>query len=1284
MSRWKGTDGMNANSQKPSAPILSDTRQKPDIPSGCTLEELETRLGIEQKIKDGAENLLQVFDTKTKKEDRDKKELLRAQVMQELENSSRKIEQIESMIDKLKLEQQDSDTDLLTQTDLQRTLPFNQSVKNLTTTHTVVTHSNNEVSQQSFSQSTQVLDNADLSIAQMLPSDEESYDDEDVADDEADVGQNTKQYSSVQSGKYSGLQNFEEVCRDLERACAYPCPETVNCANCMCNLLHNMQATLPKPLWMKLAGLLRRMLSFSITEITGCSFRILRLSLIKCTALQQMADVRAEQILARSLLANKDEQRVEREQAFLLFRCLCNAVNDTEDFSILMPSLRTIVSIAEQSGDPYRFVSLETLIELLVSSPTLLLEADCLRPVLHTLVDGTLSPNLAGTAIFALVHILDNPMAYKCPTLLTDIGLLWVPLTSLYKYHIDDRNDDSSDQSSNVTRCCIKVVSALLLTWPGLCTLFANDAQALKSLVDALRVPSFSARSDILDLFFSIFNIENTGWSESFAAGKRLTIVKTKASTNDDEFLPIKPNTHTNKCMSLSQHYIAFLLYVFLKLGLLDGIISMIKLNDDILLSRKATFLLGELLQMSDRYIPAEFSAEIQSLPSLFEMASRFNAEDRFVATSVLQSIEGLNRMQAQSYDLTAKKPHSFIFNKRWTDGSFRGQRQVEHVKIKMGLQLDDNHFRHILSETNVLTTRNYQKWQWDALVELLQGPLLSAKRLEEAMHATKFMRRLLGFYKPFSNRFSGIKNTKPNHKYIQVGCLLFSTLLANPEGVKYLAESKVLRQISEALQQLDNNADVFMVPLFSKHRLADTLSWGYFPMLGVLSSSKEGLSVLERWRIFTTLYHLSENPSCDYLTIVLLKHLDYRLEGHPRVLLSKTLVAADDSVRTEVTNFLSILLRSDYADSELQHWVIDLLILQLYDPFPEVCTAAVRLLNDASAESESLLEYIIQRKPSLIHLGDIGASLLLRFLATSAGFLYLSEIDYVQRELEQWHSWKNAAYVDAVEQNQLLAIIDELGLATDMFKPLESDVLPLHFYGELVKSPEGCELLRKTQHMEEFMSIIRKHSITECSPGATHQLKSALWTVGNIGKSTFGIPFLHEHKAIEIIIGIIETSPVASVRGTAFHVLGLISRNDEGLLHLRKHGWYTLTSLMSVSRGLCLPADFKRVFKPIYTPPIPNRCSAYSPNYSSFSQEEKEAVRLVANLSNHVLSNQSARKLTRLKSRSPDVFESREVIKACLQLLSNYHYRTQIRSFVYSFFQSPNFYRACYEDDVS
>ena len=59
------------------------------------------------------------------------------------------------------------------------------------------------------------------------------------------------------------------------------------------------------------------------------------------------------------------------------------------------------------------------------------------------------------------------------------------------------------------------------------------------------------------------------------------------------------------------------------------------------------------------------------------------------------------------------------------------------------------------------MLTKDYTKWNFETLQELIEGPLLNPKRMEEAIKLSKFIRRLMSFFHPFSHRFSDIPKLK-------------------------------------------------------------------------------------------------------------------------------------------------------------------------------------------------------------------------------------------------------------------------------------------------------------------------------------------------------------------------------------------------------------------------------------------------------------------------------------------------------------------------------------------
>ncbi|CAG8797835.1 18730_t:CDS:2, partial [Dentiscutata erythropus] len=383
------------------------------------------------------------------------------------------------------------------------------------------------------------------------------------------------------------------------------------------------------------------------------------------------------------------------------------------------------------------------------------------------------------------------------------------------------------------------------------------------------------------------------------------------------------------------------------------------------------------------------------------------------------------------------------------------------------------------------------------------------------------------------------------NERYIQLGCTLITTLLANIDGVKYLESNKFLRQIAEGLNQLDPiNGTFESEPLFSKERINSTLTAGYFTMIGVLSKFKDGVK-----------------------------------DGHPRILLSKVMTSGYKRVRLYATKHLGLILRT--SPKKFNEWGIQLLITQLYDPAMEVCQMAVQVLEETCNQKENI-ELLVKLRPSLDNLGEVGNPLLLRFLSTSIGFKYLSESNYVEKEMDDWFQSRNQYYVTQLEvslANALKLDGEENRAADDDDKDVKmhnfDGMTPAHFYGELTKTEEGCQLLREKGHFREFANFIREHGMEKSDTLIIYKLKSILWAVGNIGASKSGLQFLEEENIIKDIVYIAENSAVLSLKGTCFHVLGLISKTASGAKVMEDLGWESVyDSYTEIGSGLCYPIN--------------------------------------------------------------------------------------------------------------
>ena len=458
---------------------------------------------------------------------------------------------------------------------------------------------------------------------------------------------------------------------------------------------------------------------------------------------------------------------------------------------------------------------------------------------------------------------------------------------------------------------------------------------------------------------------------------------------------------------------------------------------------------------------------------------------------------------------------------------------------------------------------------------------------------------------------------------------------------------------------------------------------------------------------MFNMMYHIVDLKQRPDLIRLLLSNFDYSLQGHPRVLLSKALTAGDKDIRIHATDALrKFAIRpmptgDVHGESNGSKWAIQLLVTQLYDPEVDVCSAAIKILEKA-CNRKTNLEYIVECRPALDHLGEIGAPLLLRFLSTSIGYHYLDGLDYISNEMDDWFLGRNDSYVGMVEASLARAFLGELDDQTNRMSlfddpEVEADLhdshMPPHFYRELTRTQEGCKLLSDKGHFEEFTTTIREHGMHSDDPELMTKVKGCLWAVGNVGSMELGAPFLEASDVVGQIVQIAESHHVMSLRGTAFFVLGLISRSTHGLEILSELGWDSNTTPMGNSLGFCIPSDLSKLFSllPWKNEPASaikladTQCTvleAPEPRESQPSLEPSErpplvtdedvnerAMELIVDLGTMVRYRKALPELQKLKQRKPSGFRSKEFFKEVMGLMEWNHYRLGVRRMIIDLF---------------
>ena len=363
--------------------------------------------------------------------------------------------------------------------------------------------------------------------------------------------------------------------------------------------------------------------------------------------------------------------------------------------------------------------------------------------------------------------------------------------------------------------------------------------------------------------------------TQAASVRKSADAVKTRARA--DSASRHKKQSEESSRLNVVEHYLALLLVVLVDAGLLEVLISARAVDADF--GRKASILVGELLALSTRVLPVKYATQWQSLPRLFAMVSDYDdTGDRSLATSVLQSIDKYVRQQTRQKSLVSVQ-HTRARADSLDDSLTRGQRHVESSRIRQGMQIDDLAWKNLLLESQVLTTKEWQKWNFDAVLAAFEGPLLNAARLNEAIKGTKFVRRVMAFFYPFEGPFPSLDNVPGNLKWTKLGCTVLATLCSNPEGVAFLQQERLLRQIAGCLSQLDPQYSGYAGErIFTEKRFAATIVSGYFNMLGTLSKYQEGLKLMEKAKVFTLLYNLTDLRSRQDIVTASIENLSYEM----------------------------------------------------------------------------------------------------------------------------------------------------------------------------------------------------------------------------------------------------------------------------------------------------------------------------------------------------------------------------------------------------------------------
>ncbi|XP_019465716.1 LOW QUALITY PROTEIN: rapamycin-insensitive companion of mTOR [Meleagris gallopavo] len=803
--------------------------------------------------------------------------------------------------------------------------------------------------------------------------------------------------------------------------------------------------------------------------------------------------------------------------------------------------------------------------ELALQNPEVVALRGGLSTILKNVIDCQLS-RINEALITTVLHLINHPKTRQYVRADVELERILAPYTDFHYRHNPDTAEGQLKEDREARFLASKMgIVAAFRSWAGIISLCKPGNSGIQSLIGVLCIPNMEIRRGLLEVLYDIFRLPLPVVSEEFIEAL-LSVDPSRFQDCwrlSDGFVAAEAKTilphRARSRPDLMDNYLALVLSAFITNGLLEGLVEVITSSDDHV-SVRATILLGELLHMANTILPHSHSHHLHCLPTLMNMAASFDImkEKRLRASAALNCLKRFHEMKKRG-----PKPYSLhldhIIQKAISTHQKRDQYRVQ--KDIVILKDTEEALVMNLRDSQVLNHKENLEWNWNLIGTILKWPNVNLR----------------------------------NYKDEQ---------LQRYDGQGYLEEL-----VKDIVNWLNSSSGMKPERSLQNNGLLNTLSQHYFLFFGTLSCHPHGVKMLEKCNVFQCLLNLCSLKNQDHLLKLTVSSLDYSRDGLARVILSKILTAATDSCRLYATKHLRVLLRANVEF--FSNWGIELLVTQLHDKNKTISSEALDILDEA-CEDKANLHALIQMKPALSHLGDKGLLLLLRFLSIPKGFSYLNERGYVTKQMEKWQKEYNLKYVELIEEQLNEAL-------TTYRKPVDGDnyvrrsnqrlqrphvYLPVHLYGQLVHHKTGCHLL-------ESQSIVTDLSYTVRSPmldkwEGIKQLKAALWALGNIGSSNWGLNLLQEENVIPDIMALAQHCEVLSVRGTCVYVLGLIAKTKQGCDILKHHNWDAVRHSRRQPWPV-VPDDMEQLCNELSS--IPSTLSLNSESTSSRHNSESESA---------------------------------------------------------------------------
>ncbi|XP_055843320.1 rapamycin-insensitive companion of mTOR [Episyrphus balteatus] len=961
----------------------------------------------------------------------------------------------------------------------------------------------------------------------------------------------------------------------------------------------------------------------SFTQVRAAGLRAIRYVLLTPKDIKIFNSLQLPYLVCRSIdvLLRNDDERV---QGLKLVRKIL-AISPEDVSPVIVRCLVSLANNGIEDSDNMLRACLATLCEFGVLNPTLMVVCGGVGAITRNVLECH-NPRIAESLCGVLLHLLEWPNTRNISGIRLDC--LAAPYCDFtYRLGIMDKNKDARELRYTSSRLALLSV---LRSWAGTLE-FCNPSNpsGLKAIVDVLYLNQLEVRKAILDLLYELLGLPQPIWTDEYS----VALSAVDPSDFQDTWLlsngfvamegrSILPSL-ASRAPNICEQHLALLLYCFLETGLLNALVEVI-VSSDTFISVRATVLIGKILHLMHTHLPADICSTYPALPTLVTHATQGNHQAT-ASISALQNYHQMlrNRPVSCSLFLDSIIQGGALINTRLfkrdinnyevttTTGNAAAlaednseRRRLDSVSSSIsggGTGTDESHslptttmrrssfrlkkkkfrqffenmreFNRLAKDSNVLVLADGNSWDWEIVTTILRTDAIG--KLDDSK--TRFLKRIVHYFKPSSNRFShqDLAHGRTVPAYVTAGLDLIDWLLASNELESMRQLTDLFSDISQHLLAITTSNRAHDC-LFSPQHMNNTMCQQYFLFIGRMCRQEKGISILTNTAVFEQLTTLVSSTDHVCYVKLIVSGLDYGLESYTRKILEKALTSAKTrSGRLYSTQFLLVLLRARIPNFEV--WGIPLLINQTKDSERSIVLAAVDALDEACYE-KNYLEELVSIWPNFKPLGDVGRLLMSRFYSIYRGLNHRKA--KIKEEVEFWKNGYNKRYVLLVEADThsslTLHIKNEDGYYSRRNCSTRPIVIPPyiqpHLYGQLAQTSQGIVALQNFADLPGLVDCLNKAKMND--ENDCLELKSALWALGHVSTHSNGIELFLESfpRIYEKIIYLATKAEVYSIRATAFSVLGLIGCTTAGANCLFKLNW------------LCVRHDRNTIW-PVYQP---------------------------------------------------------------------------------------------------